>query len=169
MQSRYVAAISAGIVGGVLLAGYAIVSFVLSLIAYNAWVPGINMLSGVCGCLLIPAVIVLAAITGVLAVMWAKAGLAKLADAAVIAAVAGAIAGLIYAVIKVVIAFLTPILMFGTAVDTSDLASGVALGGLFGAGSGVLACICAPLWLIAIAIVAAIGGAIYGSVKLKLN
>jgi hypothetical protein len=168
MQSKHIAALTAGIVGGILLAAYAIVGFVLELAAWNAWVPGINTVSGACGCLAIPAILVLALATGVLAVMWAK-GLEKLADAAIVAALAGTLAGLIYGVVNVAIAFLRPVIEFGTAVDSTDIVGGVALGSLFGAGGGVLACICAPVWLIFVAIVAAIGGAIYASLKLKLK
>jgi hypothetical protein len=168
MQSKYIAAITAGIVGGILLAAYAIIGFVLELAAWNMSIPGVGAASGACGCLLIPAILVIALATGVLAVMWAK-GLEKLADAAIIAALAGALAGLIYGVIAVIIAFLRPVIEFGTSVDSSDLVGGLALGSLFGAGGGVLACVCAPVWLVAVAIVAAIGGAIYASLKLKLK
>ncbi len=168
MQAKYIAAISAGIVGGVLLAVYAIVAFVLELVNWSMSVPGVGTAAGACGCLTIPAILVIALAAGVLAVMWAK-GLEKLADAAIIAALAGALAGLIYGVVMVVIAFLRPVIEFGTAVDTSDLAGGLALGSLFGGASGVGTCCCAPVWLLIIAIVAAIGGAVYASVKLKLK
>ncbi len=168
MRSRYIAALTAGIVGGVLLAGYLVVSFILELAAWNAWVPGIGTASNACGCLTLPAILVLALVTGVLAVMRAK-DLEKLTDAAIVSALAGALAGLIYGVVNVLIAFLRPVIEFGTSVDASDLAGGIALGSLFGGAGGVGTCCCAPIWLLIVAIVAAIGGAIYGSVKLKLK
>ncbi len=168
MQSRYIAALTAGIVGGVLLAGYLVIGFILELGAWFAWVPGIGTASGACGCLTLPAVLVLALATGALAVMWAK-GLDKLSDAAMIAALAGALAGLIYGVVNVVIAFLRPVIEFGASVDSSDILGGIALGSIFGGAGGVGTCLCAPVWLILIAVVAAIGGAIYGSMKLKLK
>jgi hypothetical protein len=104
----------------------------------------------------------------VLAVIWAK-GLDKLTDAAVVAALAGALAGLIYGVVNVIIAFLRPVIEFGTMVDSSDIVGGIALGSLFGGAGGVGTCLCAPVWLIVIAVVAAIGGAVYASMKLNLK
>jgi hypothetical protein len=168
MQSRYIAALTAGIVGGVLLAGYLAVSFILELIAWNAWVPGIGAASGACGCLTLPAILVISLATGAMAVMRAK-DLTKLTDAAIVSALSGALAGLIYGVVNVIIAFLRPVIEFGTSVDSSDIVGSIAVGSLFGGAGGVGTCLCAPIWLIIIAVVAAIGGAIYASVKLKLK
>src|SRR5512146_490073 len=168
MRSRYIAALTAGIVGGVLLAGYLAVSFILELAAWNAWVPGVGTASNACGCLTLPAILIISLATGVLAVMRAK-DLVKLSDAAIVSALAGALAGLIYGVVNVIIAFLRPVIEFGTSVDSSDIMGGIALGSIFGGAGGVGTCLCAPVGLILIAVVAAIGGAIYASVKLNLK
>ena len=168
MKSKYIAALSAGIVGGVLLAAYAVLLFAVELVAWYGYLPGTGA-TALCGCLFYVYFLVIGLLTGVLAVMWAKGVLAKLVDAIIISALAGALAGLIYGVINVVIAFIRPLIESYAYLDSSSYAGGLALGSMFGAGSGVLACLCAPVWLIAVAIVAAIGGAVYAVVKLKLQ
>lgn len=158
MEAKYNEAIKAGIIGGVLLAVCAVLRLILSVI-------GMPVLSTVCGCLIWLLVIIIAAGTGALAVKYAEKLLAKLTDAIVVSAVAGAVAGLIYAVVQVVIGFVEPLLNIGAYSDvTSGLAGGVA-GSAF---LGMLTCLCAPVYLIIVIILAVIGGALYGALKLKL-
>ncbi len=162
MEAKYNAAIKAGVIGGILLAAYAVIMFVINLITWNAWVPGLDFLQSGCGCLLWPVVIVLSAGTGALAVKYAASLLTKLQDALMVSALAGAVAGLIYAVITIVIAVITPVL---TSIYTD-----VGLSGLGGSAfAGICGIICLPVYIVIVAIIAAIGGAIYGALQLKLS
>jgi hypothetical protein len=169
MEAKYNAAIKAGVIGGVLLAGYVVLQLLLNIVSGLVSIPGINLLIGACGCLWWAVLIVLGAGTGALAVNFASKVVTKLVDGIIVAAVAGAIAGVIYAIIAVVVAFLTPLLNIGSYINTSDV-GGELLGGAIGSAAiGTVACLCAPVWVVIIIILAVIGGAIWGALKLKLT
>lgn len=165
MEEKFIAAIKGGVIGGILLAAYVVVQLVINVINWNMAIPGIGIASTICGCLSWPMLLVIGIGTGALAVWFGAKALTKLVDGIVASAVAGAIAGIIYAVTKVVIAFITPFLGFNMSDIAADLA-GNALGSAF---LGSLTCLCAPVYVIAIIILAVIGGAIYGALKLKLS
>ena len=170
MKSKAIAALSAGLAGGVILAAYDLITLALSLVFLYMNNKGVETVTGVCGCLSYPVAIAVALGVGVLAVMWAKNVLTTLADAAIAAALAGALAGLIYGVVSVAVAFLVPLIVSSSVADSTDYVGSLAVGSFFGVASGVEnLCCCAPMWLVAIAILAAIGGVIYASVKLKLQ
>lgn len=169
MEEKFIAAIKGGVIGGVLLAAYAVVQLVVNVINWNMAIPGIGVASTVCGCLSWLVLLVVGVGTGALAVMFGAKALTKLVDAIVASAVAGAIAGIIYAVVIVVIAFIEPFLGFSTYAYTSDIASDLAGSALGSAFLGSVTCLCAPVYVIAIAILAVIGGAIYAALKLKLS
>jgi len=162
MEAKYNAAIKAGVIGGVLLAVYAVIMFVINLITWNAWVPGLGILQTGCGCLFWPVIIVIGAGTGALAVKFAASLLTKLTDAIIVSAASGAIAGLIYAVIAIVTNIITPLL--------TSYYTDLGLGGLGGSAfAGICGILCLPVYIIIVAILAAIGGAIYGALQLKLK
>jgi hypothetical protein len=169
MDAKYNAAIKAGVIGGILLSGYVVLQFLLNVVNTLVTVPGMNMFILACGCLWWAALIILGAGTGAMAVNFASRVVTKLTDGLIVAAIAGAIAGLIYVVMAVVIGFITPLLNIVPYLSTSDL--GVMLGGSVGiaAAAGIAVCICAPLWVVIIVILAVIGGAIWGALKLKLT
>ncbi len=159
MEAKYNAAIKAGVIGGVLLAICAIISLIIGLF------PALSCLAGLCLFIL---VIVIALGTGALAVMYATGTITKLVDAIVVSAVAGAVAGVIYAVVQVVIAFIQPFLNIGEYSYTSDIGSILAGNAIGSAAGGMFTCICAPVTVVIVIILAIIGGAIYGLLKLKL-
>ncbi len=163
MQAKYNAAIKAGVIGGLVLAAYAVLQVVIGIL------PGVNVLTTVCGCLLIPFVIAIAVVTGALAVKYGAGAITRWADALVAAAVAGAIAGVIYGVVIVVVAFVSPLLNISSYTDTTDIGAELASNLGVSAIAGTATCLCAVVWLVAIIILAVIGGAIWGALKLKLS
>jgi hypothetical protein len=169
MDAKYNAAIKAGVIGGILLAGYVVLQLLVNVVNTFTSLPGINILIIICGCLWWVVLVVLAAGTGAMAVNFASKVVTKLTDGLIVAAIAGVIAGIIYAVVAVVIGFITPLLKVGPYLSTSDLGVMLEQIAAVAAVAGVAVCICAPLWLVIIVILAVIGGAIWGALKLKLT
>ena len=169
MEAKYNAAIKAGVIGGVLLAGYVVLQLLLNIVNGFTSLPGMNLLILACGCLWWAVLIVIGAGTGAMAVNFAAKAITKLVDGIIVSAVAGAIAGLIYAVVNVVVAFITPFLSVGSYINTSDLGGQLAGGAIGSAAAGTVTCLCAPVWVVIIIILAMIGGAIWGALKLKLT
>ncbi len=165
MEARYNAAIKAGVIGGVILAAYAVLTLVAAVLS-------IGIISGACGCLFYPFILIVGAGTGALAVMYGANVITKWMDAVVTSAVAGAIAGVIFGVVYVVVQFLTPLVAAGTSAitsGTSDIGSQLAGSAGLSALTGGCACVCGIVWLAVIIILAVIGGLIYAALKLKLT
>jgi hypothetical protein len=160
-------AIKAGVIGGVLLALLNLMSLVINVLV--SWVD-IAALLGLLGCCIWLLGLVVAAGTGALAVKYTASNIQKLNDALKVSAIAGLAAGVISAVVQLIIAFVQP-LISGTTYDyTSTLPEGLGSGlGLGFMGAAGYACCCAPLTIIFTIILAAIGGAIYAMVQLKIK
>ena len=177
MEAKYVQAIKAGIIGGVILAVCMLVNMFIGIINSNSYsgVPDISaglMGLGLLSCCIFLVEIVILAGTGALAVQMAKSLVVKLDEAAVVGAIAGAIAGLIGTVIQVISAVVTPWLSnvssysnyypygnYGLGSSTFSMVTGLV---------GAVIC-CGPVLIIVGAILAAIGGAIYAVAVLKVK
>lgn len=175
MEAKYIQAIKAGIIGGVILAVCMLATLFIDIINSNAYVySGLTGLGLLSCCIFIVEIIVLVG-TGALAVQMAKSLVVKLDEAAVVGAAAGAVAGLIGTVIQVISAVVRPWLSnvssyanyynyypyntYGIGSSTLSM-----FGGLVGA-----VCCCGPMLIIVGAILAAIGGAIYAVAVLKVK
>ena len=162
MEAKYNAAIKAGVIGGVLLAICALINMVVGIL-------GLIFIGAAIGCLVWLLVIVISAGTGAMAVNFAKASVTKLVDALIVSAVAGAIAGIIYAVVQIVIAFIQPFLNISSYTYSSDLGSTLGGNAISSGAGGVATCMCSPVTVIIVIILAVIGGAIWAVAKLKLK
>jgi hypothetical protein len=150
MGLKYNRAITAGIIGGVVLAVLAIVA-----LAFQVVLGRFSGLPGGSCCFWLLSLLVMLGV-GAFAVYYARPGLYKILDAAVVSLVAGAVAGAIDGVVQVVVSMLSP--------------------GYFGSITGLVgyevrAVICAPVtiicYMIVVAIVAAIGGLVYAALIAK--
>ena len=172
MEAKYIQAIKAGVIGGVILAVCMLATLFIDIANSNSYVySGLTGLGLANCCIFIVEIIVLAG-TGALAVQMAKSLVVKLDEAAVVGAAAGAVAGLIGTVMQVISAVVRPWLSnvssyadyypynsYGIGSSTLSM-----FGGLVGA-----ACCCGPMLIIIGAILAAIGGAIYAVAVLKVK
>ncbi|HTY91494.1 MAG TPA: hypothetical protein VMC84_09985 [Methanocella sp.] len=127
---------------------------------------GISLAVGGISCLLFLAEVVIAAGTGALAVKYARPLLNNLSNAALTAAAAGLVAGIIDGVVRIVIAFIRPLIMGGVYSSLTDY--GVPSSMVGSMGSGMISCLCMPVWVIVVVILAAIGGALYASLVAKM-
>lgn len=143
MIYKYNQAIIAGIIGGAVLFVLAILGglFGFALSGFSFVASGFNCLFGLLSILTMAG-------TGALAVIFARHSIHDVVDAVLVSLVAGAVAGAIDGVAQVIIELLRP--------------GGSILGFL---GKELTTLVCAPVtiivWIIIVAIVAAIGGAIY--------
>lgn len=165
MEAKYNAAIKAGVIGSILLAGYAVLQLLLNIVSGLVSIP----LGMTCWCLWLPVLIILGAVTGAMAVNFASKVVTKLVDGIIVAAVAGAIAGVISVIIAVVIAFLAPLLNIDIYKIAPNFGLAIPVALSMSAFWGSIACLCAPVYVIIIIIMAVIGGAIWGALKLKLT
>ena len=178
MEAKYIQAIKAGVIGGVILAVCMLVRLFIDIINTNnasSYVSGIynpGIMTGLAGLGLVSCCVFLVEIvvilgTGALAVMMAKSLIVKMDEAFVVGAVAGAVAGLFGTVIQVLGAIVTPWLTHATYMDYYySYGSGI-LSTLGGVGISILCC--GPVLIIVGAILAGIGGAIYAAVVLKIK
>lgn len=168
MEAKYMQAIKAGVIGGVILAVGMLINLFISIITSNlSAFTGLGLVS--C-CIFLLEIVVLIG-TGALAVKMAGPLVTKLGDAIAIGAVSGAVAGLIGTVVQVVDAVVRPSLTsvpsyidyYGTdyGVGTSVLSS---LGAM-----GATICCCGPALIIIGAVLAAIGAAIYAVAVVKIK
>ncbi len=169
MEAKYVEAIKAGIIGGVILAVLALISQLASILGYVnvedytndpssiLAVAGVGLAISCCICLLY---IVALVGTGAIAVRMSNLLLRDLNDAVIVSAVAGAVAGLIWGIVSIVLS------MLGELIKGSG--SGVAgrVGGSMFSGICGLIC-CLPAAIIIGIVIAVVGGAIYWAVILK--
>ena len=168
MEAKYLQAIKAGVIGGVILAVCMLVTLFIDIINSNTYV-GLNGLGLVGCCIFLLEIIVLLG-TGALAVQMAKSLVVKMDEAAVVGAIAGALAGLIGTIMQVVLAVVRPWLVntssYSDLYNYSQFDNGVisTLGGV-----GISIICCGPVLIIAGAILAAIGGAIYAVAVLKVK
>jgi len=176
MEAKYVQAIKAGAIGGVIIAACVLINFLVEVIQSRFLaLTGIGLV--VC-CVWILMVIVLVG-TGALAVFFAKTTLVKLEEAVIVGAVAGIIAGIIATIMQVIVAIVRPWLVNSYAYNYSSIYNqysqygmGNGLGSNLGQSTlGVLGslCCCGPAFIVIGAVLAAIGAAIYASFKLKLS
>lgn len=151
MESSYNHAISAGIIGGIVLAVLAFIGLGLQVV--SSIFSGI--FTGAC-CLGLLSLLVMLGV-GALAVMFAGHRLHNILDAVVVSLLAGAVAGAIDGVVQVIINVIKPGL------------SG-SIGGFFGGEFRAL--VCAPgiiiIYIVIVAIIAAIGGALYGALVARI-
>lgn len=177
MEAKYIHALKAGIIGGVIVAACVLLTFIIDVITSRSIALG--ALGLVTCCVWIVMVVVLAG-TGALAVFMAKGTIVKLEEALIIGAMAGAIAGLIATVMEVAEAIVRPWLINSASVLNYYSSSYPELSrySQYGIGSNLRQstwdvigglCCCGPAFIIIGAILAAIGGAIYASLKLKLK
>jgi hypothetical protein len=169
MEAKYMQAIKAGIIGGVILAVCMLVTLFLDIIRSNTYV-GLNGL-GLVGCCIFIFEIILLVGTGALAVQMARSLVVKLDEAAVIGAIAGALAGLIGTIMQVIVAVVRPWLTNVSAYSSfspSDYGIGASTFSMLTGVVGAAIC-CGPMLIIAGAILAAIGGAIYAVAVLKVK
>jgi hypothetical protein len=166
MEPKYVEAIKAGIIGGILLAGLALLSQLASLMGYikaedyttgTAAIAGVSAVLGCCVCILF--VVVLAG-TGALAVRMANLLLRDLNDAVLVSAIAGAVAGLIWGIVSIVLDMLAQLL----GKSGSGVAGSLA-GSLFAGICGLLCCV--PAAMVLSVVIAVAGGATYWSIMKK--
>jgi hypothetical protein len=156
MEAKYVQAIKAGIIGGVIIGVLIIVNDDLSALS----------VLNCCDSIII--IIVMAGI-GALGVKMASSLLRTLNDALIVAAVAGAIAGIIGAIVNIIMDIVSSLLTNNSiysstlydsyGYSTSTLSELGALGSI---------CCCGPIILIGAIMLAVIGGAVYGALILKL-
>ena len=177
MEAKYVHALKAGIIGGVIFAACILINFIIEVITSRSIALG--ALGLLTCCMWLVMVVVLVG-TGALAAFMAKGTIAKLEEALLVGAVAGAIAGLIATVMQVVEAIVRPWLInsasvlnyYSSAYPELSQYSQYGLGSnLWQSAGGVIGglCCCGPAFIIIGAVLAAIGAAIYASMKLKLS
>jgi hypothetical protein len=168
MEAKYVEAIKAGIIGGVLLAVLALISQLASILGYinvedytsdpgAALALGLGAAISCCICLLY---IVVLAGTGALAVKMTNLLLRDLNDAVMVSAVSGAVAGIIWGGISIVLS------MLGELIKGSGYGVAGRIGGSLFSGICGLIC-CLPGAAIIGIVIAVVGGAIYWAVILK--
>jgi hypothetical protein len=170
MESKYVEAIKAGIIGGVILAALELLSNLGSLLNIikvedlpteaNPTITGAVMAAAVFGCCICFLYLIVLAATGAIAVRMTKGSLRDLSDAVVNAAFAGAVAGLLWGVISIILRILTDIISPNHATLASKFGTSAASGIC-----GVICCL--PAQIIIGAVIALIGGAIYYELSSK--
>ena len=176
MEAKYLQAIKAGVIGGIVIAACVLINFLVEVIqSMSLALAGIGLI--VC-CVWILMVIVLVG-TGALAVFFARALVVKLEEAVIVGVVAGIIAGIIATIMQVIVAVVRPWLVNSNIYNYSSVYNqysqygiGNGLGSNLGQSTvGVLAslCCCGPAFIVIGAVLAAIGAAIYASLKLKLS
>ncbi|CAJ35834.1 hypothetical protein [Methanocella arvoryzae] len=155
MEEKYNNAIKAGIIGGVTLALYYLLQFILG------YIPVVNFLVAVLACLLWPVILLVSVGIGAYGVKLASQHVKTLVDGIILGAVAGAVAGLISAVAQIIFNILSALL----SSSTSDIV-GSAIGVVF---SGVCGSVAAVAIIVVAAILGAIGGALYTFLVLKIQ
>jgi len=162
MEEKYSHAIKAGVIGGVLF-------IIISVISLAGDLLDINAIKLAIGCLVLLLAIIIAAGTGALAVRFARSSLLNMTDALVVAGAAGLIAGVIYAVMRVIVGFLNAIMVrkeVNDIISSYGLPSSYANYSFLSGWAGQ--CCCAPFVIIAVIIVAVIGGALYAALIAKI-
>ncbi len=162
MEAKYIQAIKAGIIGGVVIGFCIILTLIIGVIANSS--TALSALGALNCCISILIVILLVGV-GALGVRMASAHVTTLKDALIVSAVAGAVAGIISAVVYVIDSILSPLLAYNQVYDIYGY-SPIGMSALGGFGS---ICCCGPAILVISVILAVIGGAIYAAVKLKLS
>jgi|AGTN01.3.fsa_nt_gi hypothetical protein len=164
MEPKYVEAIKAGIIGGVILAIVQLISDLMSLlnvikVDYSSYEYGATPtlsgelgLAALFGCCICALYIVVLVATGAMAVRMNRGLLRDLNDAVINAALAGAVAGLIWGAVSVILGVLRQLI-------NPDSAAGRLGGSLISGICGVLCCL--PAEIVIGAIIALIGGALY--------
>jgi len=171
MEPKYVEAIKAGIIGGVILAALQVVNTALTLLNVvnvdkfstdpNAAINGgLGLGIAAIGCCLCLLYILVLGGTGALAVRMTRMMLRDLNDAIITSALAGAVAGIIWGVIAAILSMLQSLVK----PDYSGALSGVG-GSLFAGVCGIICCL--PIGLVIGIILAIVGGAIYYSLAPK--
>ena len=177
MDAKYIQALKAGIIGGILVAACIMVNLIIDIISSR--MNSVGTLGMATCCVWIIMVIIMAG-TGALAVYYARTLIAKLEDAIILGGLAGAIMGIIATVMQIVVAVLRPWLVTSYVSEYysslfPDLYQYSQYGGLGSnlgqSVSGVIGgiCCCGPAFIVIGVVLAAIGAAIYASMKLKLS
>jgi hypothetical protein len=167
MEAKYVEAIKAGIIGGVIIGFLVIVNLLIAVVAsWSVALGGIGLLN----CCIFIFIVVAMAGVGALGVRMASAAIRKLTDALVVSAVSGLVAGLIGAVVYIISQIVSPWLTkssyaYSSLYDTYGLSTA----GLSALGALGSICCCGPVILIVAVILAMIGGAIYAALVLKVS
>jgi hypothetical protein len=163
MEEKYNHSIKAGVIGGVAF-------IVIALISLAASLSGLRVVEIALGCLALLLAVIVAAVTGALAVRFARPLLNNLTDAAIVSAIAGLVAGIIYAVMRMVTYAVTAAT---TTQQVNTILSQYGLPSTYSNNSYLFGwlgqCCCAPFIVILVIIVAVIGGLIYGALIAKLH
>jgi len=165
MEAKYVEAIKAGIIGGVVIGFCIILTLIVSVIATSS--TAFTALGALNCCIFILIVILLVGV-GALGVRMASAHVTTLKDALIVSAVAGAVAGVISAIVYVVDSIVSPLLVH-TEVYNIYGSYGYTPASLSALGAIGSVCCCGPAVLVISVILAVIGGAIYAALILKLS
>jgi hypothetical protein len=162
MEPKYVEAIKAGVIGGVILAALQLVQTLLSLLnvvrvenisTTDPWasITGVGLAVGAINCCICLLFIVVLAATGAMAVRMTRGMLRDLNDAIIGSAVAGAVAGVIWGVLAAILGMVSNLINPNVTTGFGfSLLSGIC---------GILCCL--PIGLIIGVILAVVGGAIY--------
>jgi hypothetical protein len=161
MEAKYIQAIKAGIIGGVVIGFCIILTLIVSVITSSTAFTALGALN----CCIFILIVILLVGVGALGVRMASAHVMTLNDALIVSAVAGAVAGIISAVVYVIDSILSPLLTYNQVYDIYGYSpAGMSALGAFGS-----ICCCGPAILVISVVLAVIGGAIYAALKLKLS
>ncbi|MDI6896624.1 hypothetical protein [Methanocella conradii] len=166
MEARYVQAIKAGVIGGVVIGLLTIMNL---LIAVTVSWTDISILSLVNCCIFI-IIAVLMVCVGALGVRMAAPMIATLNDALLVAAVAGAVAGIIAAIIYFLTQVVSPWISnsyYYSSYWGSHYGYSPAIQSALGAFIAI--CCCGPALLLIAIMLSVIGGAIYAVAVLKVS
>ncbi len=170
MEVKYLQAIKAGIIGGVILAACMLVNLAIQIINSNiSTFTGLGLVS--CCVFLVEIIVLLG--TGVLAARMAGSFITKMEESLIVGGIAGAIAGLIGTIIQVIGAIVKPWLTNTSYLDysnyyPSNYGVGSSIGSMF-SGLFISVCCCGPALVVMGAIIAAIGAVIYAVLVLKIK
>lgn len=164
MEAKFVEGLKAGIIGGIVLALGIVIRYFTD-IAYS-WVdmPVLLATLGCCIWLILIAVMLLA---GVLAVYMAARFLASTGDAIKVSAFAGLVAGAIGMLARMSMSILSPWVSKDTILYSDYPIAGKLSESLIGTMANL--CSCGPTILIVCVAFAAVGGALYAAIALKLH
>lgn len=166
MEAKYVQAIKAGIIGGIVVGLCILLSILITAVA--SWSTALSWIGLLNCCILIVEIVLLCGV-GALAARMASASIASLNDALAASAVAGAVAGVIVAIVNVIESILTPFVTRSEIYDVYGTYGNYAPETLSAFGAFGSLCCCGPAVLVVTVILAMIGGAIYALLVLKIK
>lgn len=166
MEPKYVEAIKAGIIAGILLAVLELISQIASMLKFidvedisgeMTAVMGMGMIVG-CGICILFIVVLLGA--GALAVRMTAPMLRDLNDALVVSALSGGVAGLVWGLVTVILGVLSPLIS-----PELESPAGKVGGSVISGFCGLICCL--PAEILIGVVLALIGGAIYYAIVVK--